>query len=139
MTPEQLASTERPTPECSSCGRELVRSVAGDVCPACLYDAAMRTHDGERVGPYELLQPPLDVGGSGIVHIARQDDHDGLIAVKIARADQCDSPESLLAFRNDPHLIFDQRTSGTRSFNERDQTIGRGRGFRHRYTRLGNL
>jgi hypothetical protein len=84
---------------CPTCNVTLARTPCGELCTACLFEAAMIDRGGERLGPYELLQP-LDEGGTGIVYIAREQGQDGLLAIKIARPELAASADALLAFRN---------------------------------------
>ena len=80
------------TTRCPACGRELLRTEQGYLCAPCALAAVMPTQSSahERVGGYELLQT-LDEGGTGIVYIARDIEHDSLVALKLAKSEILES------------------------------------------------
>jgi hypothetical protein len=85
---------------CPACGGELLRTEQGTLCAPCALLAAMSTaaDASDRVGGYELLQL-LDQGGTGLVYVARDVEHEALVALKLAKPEILQSAASIAAFR----------------------------------------
>jgi serine/threonine-protein kinase len=90
-------SDPRSQTHCPECGALLSHTRESELCCACLLGAALAA-EGPRLGPYILLSA-LDAGSTGEVYIAKHVEHDGLVAIKLARATLLESPDGVAAFR----------------------------------------
>lgn len=85
---------------CARCGGPLSQTAYGEVCTVCVFGAGLGSDSDGRVGPYELLQS-LDQGGTSTVYIAQKHgEHDGLVALKLARPEVLENAEAVVAYRN---------------------------------------
>jgi len=90
------------TETCARCGAQLVTIAHTAVCAACSFEAGIGEElaGAARIGSYELVDPPLDRGGTGLVFIAHNQLSEGLVALKIARPELLESADMIAAFRN---------------------------------------
>lgn len=84
---------------CARCDAELLQTDHGALCMGCLFASGLPDAAAERVGPYELIYP-LDTGGTGTIHVARDVEQDDLVAIKLARTEVVSTPDAIAAFRN---------------------------------------